>query len=95
MMEEAQEVGHKLDIEFRHTIEKRINGAQGVGPHKTSMLQDVEAERSLEVEALVGSIMEMARITNTPTPHIDSVHACTKLLNQMMARAGAGVAVKK
>jgi 2-dehydropantoate 2-reductase len=95
MMEEAQEVGHKLDIEFRHTIEKRINGAQGVGPHKTSVLQDVEAGRSLEVEALVGSIMEMARITNTPTPHIDSVYACTKLLNQTMARAGAGVAVKK
>jgi ketopantoate reductase len=95
MMEEAQEVGHKLDIEFRHTIEKRINGAQGVGPHKTSMLQDVEAGRSLEVEALVGSIMEMARITDTPTPHIDSVYACTKLLNQTMARAGAGVAVKK
>jgi 2-dehydropantoate 2-reductase len=95
MMEEAQEVGHKLDIEFRHTIEKCINGAQGVRPHKTSMLQDVEAGRSLEVEALVESIIEMARITNTPTPHIDSVYACTKLLKQTMARAVASVAVKK
>jgi 2-dehydropantoate 2-reductase len=58
------------------------------------MLQDVEAGRSLEIEALVGSIMEMARITDTPTPHIDAVYACTKLLNRTMDRAGAGVAVK-
>jgi 2-dehydropantoate 2-reductase len=49
----------------------------------------------LEVEALVESIIEMARITNTPTPHIDSVYACTKLLKQTMARAVASVAVKK
>ena len=94
MMEEAQEVGHKLGIEFRHTIEKRIEGAQGVGPHKTSMLQDVEAGRPLEIEALVGSIIEMARITDTPTPHIDAVYACTKLLNRTMERSGAGVSVK-
>jgi ketopantoate reductase len=91
MMEEAQQVGNKLGIEFRHTIEKRIDGAQSVGPHKTSMLQDVEAGRSLEIEALVGSIIEMARITDTPTPHIDAVYACTKLLNQTMERSGSGV----
>lgn len=94
MMEEAQQVGHKLGIEFRHTIEKRIDGAQSVGSHRTSRLQDVEAGRSLEIEALVGSIMEMARITDTPTPHIDAVYAYTKLLNRTMDRAGAGVAVK-
>lgn len=80
IMEEAQAVAGKLGITFRHTIEKRIAGAEGVGKHKTSMLQDVEAGRSLEVEALVGAVVELARLTETPTPHIDVVYACTKLL---------------
>lgn len=80
IMEEAQIVAGKLGVTFRHTIEKRIAGAEGVGKHKTSMLQDVEAGRSLEVEALVGAVVELARLTETPTPHIDAVYACTKLL---------------
>jgi len=95
MMEEAQTVAHKLGIEFRHTIEKRIAGAESVGAHKTSMLQDVEAGRSLEIEALVGSILEMARLTDTPTPHIDSIYACVKLLDRTMARMNAGVSVQR
>ena len=59
MMQEAQDIAEALGITFRHTIEKRISGAEGVGAHKTSMLQDVEAGRSLETEALIGSILEM------------------------------------
>ncbi len=78
MMKEAQQIAEKLGIAFRHTIEQRIAGAEKVGAHKTSMLQDVEAGRSIELEALVGSVMELGRLTNTPTPYIDAVYALAK-----------------
>ena len=86
MMKEAQEIAEKLGIEFRHTIERRINGAEAVGAHKTSMLQDVEARRSLEVEALIGAVIELGRLTNTPSPAIDAVYACVKLLDATLMR---------
>ncbi len=95
MMREAQSVAEKLGVKFRHTIEKRIEGAEAVGQHKTSMLQDVEAGRALETEALIGSILEMARITGTPTPSIEAVYACTKLLNRTMITQQAAVRVSK
>ena len=74
MMREAQAVAGKLGIEFRVTLEKRIAGAEKVGKHKTSMLQDVEAGRAPEIDALVGSVVELGRLTETPTPHIDTVY---------------------
>jgi len=80
MMTEAQCVAKKLGVTFRVSLEKRIAGAEKVGHHKTSMLQDVEAARTLEVDALLGSVVELARLTDTPTPHIDTVYALTKLL---------------
>lgn len=80
MMGEAKEIAEKLQITFRHTIEQRIEGAESVGEHKTSMLQDVEAGRPLEVEALVGVVAELGRLSNTPTPSIDAVYSCVKLL---------------
>ncbi len=80
MMIEAQTVANKLGVTFRVSIEKRITGAERVGHHKTSMLQDVEAARTLEIDALLGSVVELARLTETPTPHIDTVYALTKLL---------------
>jgi 2-dehydropantoate 2-reductase len=80
MMGEAQSVAHKLGITFRVPLEKRIAGAEKVGHHKTSMLQDVENGRTLEIDALLGSVVELARLTETPTPHIDTVYALTKLL---------------
>jgi 2-dehydropantoate 2-reductase len=95
MMREAAEIAGKLGIDFRHTIERRIEGARSVGAHKTSMLQDVEAGRSLEVEALAGAIIELGRLTETPCPHIEAVYACVKLLDQTMAKEGAKVAVEK
>ncbi len=91
MMREAQEIGEKLGATFRHTIEKRIAGAEGVGAHKTSMLQDVEFGRSLEIEALIGSVLELGRLTDTPTPSIAAVYACTKLLNRSILKRRAGV----
>ena len=86
MMSEAQQIGEKLGITFRHTIEKRIAGAEAVGEHKTSMLQDVEAGRPLEIDALVGAVVELGKLTETPTPHIDAVYACVNLLNESLSR---------
>lgn len=80
MMIEAQTVANKLGITFRVPLEKRIAGAERVGHHKTSMLQDVEAARTLEIDALLGSVIELARLTETPVPHLDTVYALTKLL---------------
>jgi 2-dehydropantoate 2-reductase len=82
MMTEAQAVAHKLGIEFRVDLERRIAGAERVGKHKTSMLQDIEAGRPPELAALVGAVMELGRLTGTATPHIDAVHALTELLAQ-------------
>ena len=84
MMTEAQAVANKLGITFRVSIDKRIAGAEKVGKHKTSMLQDVEAGRAPEIDALVGSVVELGRLTNTPTPHIDAVYALVKLLARTM-----------
>jgi len=84
MMREAQAIANKLGIEFRVTLDKRIAGAEKVGAHKTSMLQDVEAGRAPEIDALVGAVIELARLTETPTPHIDTVYALVKLLARTM-----------
>jgi 2-dehydropantoate 2-reductase len=85
MMREAQGVAEKLGVRFKITLEQRIAGAEAVGAHKTSMLQDVEAGRALELEALVGSVVELARITATPTPTIDAIYAATGLLAKTLA----------
>ena len=95
MMKEAQDIAQKLGVTFRVSIDKRIAGAEAVGAHKTSMLQDVEAGRSLETEALIGSILEMAKLTNTAAPAIESVYALVKLLNKVMLLEGGGVKVEK
>ena len=91
MMREAEETAGKLGITFRRTIERRIEGAENVGAHKTSMLQDVEAGRELEIEALIGAVIELSRLTQTPSPAIDTVYACVKLLNKTFTEAGSRV----
>ena len=95
MMTEAQTIANKLGIEFRVPLEKRIAGAEKVGKHKTSMLQDVEAGRAPEIDALVGSVVELGRLTQTPTPHIDTVYALVKLLAQTMALENGRVSLEK
>lgn len=87
MMREAQAVADKLGITFRLTLDKRIAGAEKVGKHKTSMLQDVQAGRETEIDALVGSVVELGRLTSTPTPHIDTAYALMKLLDKTLAEA--------
>ncbi len=85
MMREAQTVAEKLGIQFKISLDKRIAGAQAIGAHKTSMLQDVENGRALEISALVGSVVELGRITQTPTPTIDAIYAATRLLSHTLA----------
>jgi 2-dehydropantoate 2-reductase len=80
MMTEAQAIGEKLGVEFKVSLDKRIAGAQAVGAHKTSMLQDVEHGRAIELAALVGAVIELGRITGVPTPTIDAVYALASLL---------------
>jgi 2-dehydropantoate 2-reductase len=87
MMREAQAVAGKLGIAFRVTLERRIEGAARVGSHKTSMLQDIEAGRATELEALVGAVIELARLTDTPVPHIEAIYACAKLLQASVCGA--------
>ena len=84
MMREAQEVAGRLGISFRVSLEKRIAGAEKVGRHKTSMLQDIEAGRPPEIDALVGAVIELGQLTRTPTPHISTVYALVRLLARTM-----------
>ncbi|MCZ8075764.1 MAG: 2-dehydropantoate 2-reductase [Paucibacter sp.] len=88
MMGEAQQVGEKLGVQFKISLDKRIAGAEAVGAHKTSMLQDVEAGRALELEALLGAVVELARITETVTPNLDAIYAVTRLLALSLSRQG-------
>jgi 2-dehydropantoate 2-reductase len=87
MMGEAQAVGEKLGVRFKVSLEKRIAGAEAVGEHKTSMLQDVESGRAIELQALVGTVLELGRITDVPTPTIETVYALASLLAATLERA--------
>jgi 2-dehydropantoate 2-reductase len=94
MMREAQAVGEKLGVQFKVSLDKRIAGAEAVGAHKTSMLQDVEHGRALELEALVGAVVELGRITDTPTPSIDAIYAATRLLGKTLGDARGRLVVQ-
>lgn len=80
MMAEAQAIGEALGIRFRMAIDKRIANAAAVGAHKTSMLQDIEAGRAIEADALLGSVIELGRLVEIATPHLGAVFALVKLL---------------
>jgi 2-dehydropantoate 2-reductase len=82
IMCEAAAVAARLGLELPVSIEQRIAGAAKVGEHKTSMLQDLEAGRPMELEAVVGAIVELGERVDVPMPHTRSVYACTKLLSQ-------------
>lgn len=81
MMAEAGEIAEALGVRIRVSIEQRIEGAAQVGEHKTSMLQDVEAGRPMEIDPLVGVFVELGRITGVATPAISAVYALVSLLN--------------
>ena len=95
MMTEAQAVANNLGITFRIPLDMRIAGAEKVGKHKTSMLQDIEAGREPEIDALVGSVIELGRFTKTPTPHIDTVYALVKLMAKTMSEEQGNIKLQK
>jgi 2-dehydropantoate 2-reductase len=95
MMAEGQAVAEMLGVRFKITLEQRLAGAEAVGAHKTSMLQDVEAGRELELEALVGAVVELGQIAGVATPTIDAVYAATKLLEQSLLGARGRLAVQR
>ena len=95
MMRETEAIANKLNVRFRVGIDKRIAGAEKVGEHKTSMLQDVEVGKAIEVEALVGAVVELGRLTGVPTPHIDAVYACASLLARTLAARGGRLAITR
>jgi 2-dehydropantoate 2-reductase len=81
MMREAAAVAEQLGLHLRLSVEQRIDGAEKVGAHKTSMLQDVEAGRALEIDPLIGSFVELGRLTNTPMPATETIYSLVSLLN--------------
>jgi 2-dehydropantoate 2-reductase len=80
MMDEANAVAEALGIKMPVSIDQRMAGAEKVGEHATSMLQDVDAAKPLEVGGLVGSVLELGRMLGIPMPYTSTVYACTKLL---------------
>jgi 2-dehydropantoate 2-reductase len=87
IMEEADDVARALGIELAIGVDQRLAGAEKVGAHKTSMLQDVESRRPLEIEALVGAVVEIADLLRLSLPHLRTVYACTRLLDQSLRKA--------
>ena len=87
MMREAQAIGEALGVRFRISLEQRIAGAELVGAHKTSMLQDIEAGRAIEADALLGSVIELGVLVGVATPRLDAIYAAVKLLGETLARA--------
>ena len=83
MMREAEAVAHALGSSFRVDLERRIDGATKVGAHKTSMLQDLERGRTLELDALTGSVQELARLVDVATPVIDTVLGLTRQMGRV------------
>ena len=86
MMTEAQTVGERLGAHFRIPMEKRIAGAESVGKHKTSMLQDVEAGKPIEIESMLGAVIELAEVTGVQTPTLRAIYACVSLLDKTMSQ---------
>jgi 2-dehydropantoate 2-reductase len=82
MMTEAQSVAVQLGVQFPVDVEKRIGWAADVGAHKTSMLQDLEMGRPMEIDALVSTVAEMGRLVDVPTPTIDIVLSLVRLRAQ-------------
>ncbi|MEV5608607.1 2-dehydropantoate 2-reductase [Streptomyces sp. NPDC052225] len=85
VMEEILDIAARVGSTPDISIEKRLRGAEGVGHHKTSMLQDLEAGKQLELDAIVTAVVEMADITGAEAPTLRTVHAATDLLARTVA----------
>jgi 2-dehydropantoate 2-reductase len=82
IMQEVEAISQKLGMELPISIDQRIAGAEKVGEHKTSMLQDLEAGRPIELEALVGAVVELGERVGLPMTCSRTVYNCTKLLER-------------
>jgi len=89
IMSEVEAVAAKLGIALPISIDQRIAGAEKVGEHKTSMLQDLEAGRPMELEAVAGAVVELGERLSVPMPHTRTVYACAKLLETTLAQRRA------
>jgi len=87
IMQEVEAVSQKLGMELPVSIDQRMAGAEKVGEHKTSMLQDLEAGRPMELEALVGAVVELGERVGLPMTSTRTVYNCAKLLAQSAAPA--------
>jgi 2-dehydropantoate 2-reductase len=85
IMIEVEAVAARLGLELPISIDQRIAGAAKVGEHKTSMLQDLEAGRPMELEAVAGAVVELGERLGIPMPHTRTVYSCTKLLGSNSA----------
>jgi 2-dehydropantoate 2-reductase len=83
IMMETEAVAAKLGMELPVTIDQRIAGAEKVGEHKTSMLQDLEAGRPMEIEAIAGAVVELGDRLGVPMPHTNSIYASARLLDRV------------
>jgi 2-dehydropantoate 2-reductase len=83
MMEEAEKIARRIGVHFRVDIERRINGAAAVGAHRTSMLQDLEKGRLIELDALLTVVQEIGRLVDVDTPTIDTVLALTQQMGRV------------
>jgi 2-dehydropantoate 2-reductase len=91
MMTEAKTIAERLGASFRVPMERRIAGAESVGKHKTSMLQDVEAGKPLEIDGMLGVVVELAEITDVEVPTLRAVYACASLLNKTIQDGGVHI----
>ena len=87
IMTEVAAVASKLGVDMPITIEQRIAGAEKVGEHKTSMLQDLELGRPLELEAVVGAVLEIGERLRVPRPNTQAVYVCTRRLEKTLIKA--------
>ena len=83
MMREAEKIARRIGVHFRVDIERRIDGAAAVGAHRTSMLQDLEKRRPIELDALLAVVQEMGRLVDVETPTIDTVLALTQKMGRV------------
>ena len=81
VMAEADELAEALGVCLPLTIDQRMEGARKVGAHKTSMLQDLESGRPMELESVVGVLIELGEKLGLPMPHTRTLYSCTKLLS--------------
>jgi 2-dehydropantoate 2-reductase len=92
MMTEAKAVGERLGAGFRVPMERRISGAEAVGRHKTSMLQDVEAGKPLEIDGMLGAVVELAEVTGVEVPTLRALYASVSLLDHTIRKEKVKIA---